>query len=67
MEYRRLHDLKVSVIGYGVAFRKIIGQKNILNIGYSGIYGIFFITFIAYLRVYNGNYSVNYNAYLKLF
>ena len=41
-----------SVIGYGVAFRKIIGQKNILNIGYSGIYGIFFITFIAYLQNY---------------
>ena len=41
-----------SVIGYGSIFRKIIGHKNNFNIGYSGIYGIFFITFIAYFQNY---------------
>ncbi len=41
-----------SVIGYGFIFRKIIGQKNTSNIGYSGLYGIFFITFLVYLQNY---------------
>ncbi len=38
-----------SIIGYGLIFGKIIYQKNIFDIGQSGIFGIFFITFLSYL------------------
>ncbi len=41
--------ITLSIIGYGLIFGKIIYKKNTLEIGQSGIFGIFFITFLAYL------------------
>ncbi len=41
-----------SVIGYGILLRKFVGQSITNSVGYSGIYGIFFITFISYFINY---------------
>jgi hypothetical protein len=38
-----------SVIGYGWLFSKIINKKDENNIGYIGIYGLFFITLYSYI------------------
>jgi len=41
-----------SITGYGALLKKIVGQNNNGCIGYSGIYGIFLITFISYFLNY---------------
>ncbi len=41
-----------SIIGYGTLLRKFVGQSSTYCIGYSGIYGIFFITFVSYFINY---------------
>ncbi len=44
--------LTFSIVGYGMLLRKFVGQNSTNCIGYSGIYGIFFITFISYFINY---------------
>ncbi len=55
-----------SIIGYGVLLRKFVGQNNKNCIGYSGIYGIFFITFISYFINYFIPISATINVFIHL-
>ena len=56
-----------SIIGYGILLRKFVGQSSTYCIGYSGIYGIFFITFISYFINYFIPISVSANILIHFF
>ncbi len=55
-----------STIGYGILVRKFVGLNNKNCIGYSGIYGIFFITFIAYFINYFFPISLSINSFIHV-
>jgi len=59
--------LTFSIVGYGTMLRKIIGQKNFISLGYSGVYGIFFITFLAYLINYLFPIYTSTNLFIHVF
>ena len=52
-----------SIVGYGTLLRKFVGQNSTNCIGYSGIYGIFFITFISYFI----NYFIPISGLINIF
>jgi len=56
-----------SIIGYGILLRKFVGQSSTYCIGYSGIYGIFFITFVSYFINYFIPISASLNILIHFF
>ena len=51
-----------SIIGYGNIFHKIFFKKDIINLGYLGFFGIFFLLIIAYTF----NLFIPLSAYINL-
>jgi len=53
--------LLFSIIGYGYLFKVFFLKKDRLNLGYCGLYGIFFLTTFSYLA----NFFISINPYLN--
>ena len=41
--------LSLSIVGYGIIFKKLLWTNNAINFEYSGLLGLIFLTFISYL------------------
>ena len=52
-----------SILGYGNIFQRIFLKKEIINLGYLGFFGIFFLLIISYTF----NMFIPLNAYFNLF
>jgi hypothetical protein len=53
--------LLFSIIGYGYTFKVFFLKKERINLGYCGLYGIFFLTILSYLV----NFFLSINLYLN--
>ena len=55
-----------SIVGYGILFHKFFVKNNNIEIGYIGIYGIFFLSIISYLTYFIIPHGQIFNAVIVI-
>ncbi len=55
-----------SIIGFGLIFNRLFLKSSEIDIGFIGVYGIFFLTFIAYITSFFLPHTELFNSFLIL-